>query len=153
MPPPPGPVFVARQPDRVPPETLSTAALEHSIESLRRKLRSAQYALLVARIGGALLTLGLLVTGFVLLWSGPEPFLERLVGSRTIVTTYDVFLWWCVVIVVCVVGGAFGDQLLRGRLRMARGWRHRVDEVRHRLEHAEAEQRRRRAEATTASGS
>jgi membrane protein implicated in regulation of membrane protease activity len=152
MPPLPGPVFVARRPDRDPPETLPTAELERSIESLRRKLRSAENALLVTRFGGALLALALIGTGFVLLWLGPRPFLERLVGSRAITTTYDVFLWWSVVIVVCVVGGAFGDQLLRGRLRLARGWRHRVEELRHRLEHAEAERRRRRGDERSLRG-
>jgi len=110
-------------------------------------LRSARNALFVTRLGGALLTVALIVTGFALLWIGPERFLERLLGLRAIATTYDVILWWSVVIVVCVVGGALGDQLVRSRLRLARGWRHRVDELRHRLEHAEAEQRRRHGEA------
>lgn len=146
-----GPVFVARRPDRVPPETLEAAELERSIASLSRKLRSARNALLVTRLGGALLAIALSVTGFVLLWLGPEPFLERVVGARTIATSYDLILWWSVVIVVCVIGGAYGDHLLRGRARLARGWRHRVEELRQRLEHAEAEQQNRRTTATRAS--
>ena len=144
IPPQPGPVFVAPRPDRVPPETLRTAELEHSIRSLQRKLRSAENALFATRLGGAVLAAALLITGFVLLWFGPAPFVERLAG-RAIATTYDVFLWWSIVIVACVIGGALGDQMVRGRLRLARGWRHRVDELRHRLDHAETEQARRKA--------
>ena len=138
---------MAPRPDHVPPEALPSAELGQSIRTLRRKLRSARNALFVTRLGGALLTVALIVTGFALLWIGPERFLERLLGLRAIATTYDVILWWSVVIVVCVVGGALGDQLVRSRLRLARGWRHRVDELRHRLAHAEAEQRRRHGEA------
>ena len=138
-----GPVFVARRPDRVPPERLPTAELESSIHSLRRKVRSARSALFITRIGGALLSTALIVTGFVLLWFGPKPFVELLTGSRAIITTYDLMLWWSIVVVICVLGGAFGDQLLRGRLRLVRGWAHRVDELSNRLEHAEAERQRR----------
>jgi hypothetical protein len=147
MTPHPGPLFVAPRPDHVPPEALSSTELEQSVRTLRRKLRSARNALFVTRLGGALLTVALIITGFALLWIGPEPFLERLLGLRAITTTYDAILWWSIVIVVCVVGGALGDQLVRGRLRLARGWRNRVDELRHRLDHAETEQRRRHGEA------
>ena len=139
----PGPVFGAPRPDHVPPEALSAEELNLSIVSLRRKLRSARQSLALTRAGGTLLSVALLVTGFVLLWFGPAPILERVFGAGAIATTYGVFLWWSAAVAVCVLGGVFGDRLLRGRLRLARGWAHRVEELRHRLAHAEAERQRR----------
>ena len=145
----PNPVlhFGPQRPDHVPPETLTDGELADAIASLDRKVRSARQAYLVAQLAGIALTATVLGLGFTLLYFGPTPFLERVFGKSTPATTYDVFLWWIAILVLAVAGGAFGDQVLRGRQRTVRGWKYRVAELRRRLEDAEAVQRRRATEA------
>lgn len=139
--------FGPQRPDHVPPETLTDGELADSISTLDRKLRSARQAYLVARVAGIVMTAIVLCLGFTLLYFGPSPFLERVFGKSTPATTYDVFLWWIAVLVLAVAGGAFGDQVLRGRQRTVRGWKYRVAELTRRLEDAEAVQRRRATES------
>ncbi len=138
--------FGPQRPDHIPPETLTDAELAHSIDSLDRKLRSAKQAYLVAQVAGVSLTIAVLALGFALLYFGPTPFMERVFGQSTPATTYDVFLWWLAVLVLAVAGGAFGDQVLRGRQRMVRGWKYRVAELERRLEDAESVRQRRLSE-------
>jgi hypothetical protein len=64
-------------------------------------------------------------------------------GHARIATTYDVMLWWFAVIVLAILVVITGDQILRGRLRLARGWKHRVDELDRRIADAERELKRR----------
>lgn len=139
--------FGPQRPDHIPPETLTDRELADSIASLDRKVRSARQAYLAARIAGIALTATVLGLGFALLYFGPAPFLERVFGKSTPATTYDVFLWWIAILVLAVAGGAFGDQVLRGRERIVRGWKYRVAELTRRLEDAEAVQRRRATES------
>jgi len=138
-------LFHARRPDHVPPQTLSDAQLDEAIASLNAKLHSARRALLMAQLAGLAFTLALLVAGFVLLWFGPYTYLGSLFGWQGASKSTGVWLWWVVIIAIAVVGGAFGDQLLRGRLRLSRGWRYRVDELELRLHDAESIKSRRRA--------
>jgi len=144
----PATLFKKQPPDHVPAESLSRAELAASIESLERKVRSAQRTLHATQVAGAAITLLLLSLGGILLWFGPSPFLENVFGhgGSLKATSYDVFVWWLAVIVLAVFGGAFGDQLLRGKLRLARGWKARVAELTRRLEDARHVQRRRESE-------
>jgi len=139
--------FGPQRPDHIPPESLTDSELAESIASLVRKVRSARQAYLVARLAGIALTITVLGLGFTLLYFGPTSFLERVFGKSAPATTYDVFLWWIAVLVLAVAGGAFGDQVLRGRQRTVRGWKYRLAELTRRLEDAEAVQRRRATEA------
>lgn len=109
--------------------------------SPRPSLRATQAA-------GAAITVVIFSLGGILLWFGPSPFLENVFGQggSLTATSYDVFAWWLAVIVLAVLGGVFGDQLLRGKLRLARGWKSRVSELTRRLEDARHEQRRREGE-------
>ncbi|MBI3568595.1 MAG: hypothetical protein HY084_10410 [Gemmatimonadetes bacterium] len=143
----PATLFARHNPDHVPAEALTERELAASIDSLERKLRSARRSLLAAQLAGALITLVVLALGGILLWFGPTPFLENVFGhgGSLKATTYDVFVWWLAVIVLAVMGGAFGDQMLRGRLRMARGWKSRVADLTRRLEDARHVQHRRAA--------
>jgi hypothetical protein len=138
--------FLPQRPDHIPPEALTDSELAHSIDSLDRKLRSARQAYYVAQTAGITLTVGVLTIALALLYFGPTPFLERVFGQSAPATTYDVFLWWIAVLVLAVAAGAFGDQVLRGRVRMARGWKNRVAELERRLGDAENVQRRRNEE-------
>ena len=139
----PSVLFVAPAPDHAPPESLTDDELADAIQTLQRKLHSARRSLVVADVAGGVLTLVIIVLGFIVLWAGPEPFLEKIAGQRRVATTYDIFLWWLALIVLAVLGGAFGDQVLRGRLRLARGWRHRVHHLERRLQDAEHVRRNR----------
>jgi hypothetical protein len=139
--------FGPQRPDHVPPETLTDGELAEAISSLDRKVRSARRAYFVAQIAGIALTVAVLGLGFTLLYFGPSPFLERVFGKSTPATTYDVFVWWLAVLVLAVAGGAFGDQVLRGRQRTVRGWKYRLAELTRRLEDAETVRRRRATEA------
>ena len=127
------PIFGTQRPDHAPPETLTDADLRNAISSLERKLRSAQRALIVATIAGWTLTAGILALGFFLLWIGPTPFLQRMLGRGGVATPDDGVGGWGAGILRTVLGGAFADQLVRGRLRLARGWRARVHELSSRL--------------------
>jgi hypothetical protein len=139
--------FGPQRPDHIPPETLTDSELAEAIASLDRKVKSAQRAYYVAQIAGIGLTVAVLGLGFTLLYFGPRPFLERVFGKSTPATTYDIFLWWFAVLVLAVAGGAFGDQVLRGRQRIVRGWKYRLAELTRRLEDAETVRRRRATEA------
>ena len=139
------PQFGPRRSHHAPPETLRDDALTRSIAALHHKLRSARRSLLVTHLVGATLTLFVLGAGFAVLWAGPTQFMERFLGPTYTVTVLDVAAWWLALLVLAIVGGAFGDQLLRGKLRLARRWRHRVHELERRLAEAEEEQQRRLA--------
>lgn len=143
MPPLAGPVFVAPRADHTPPEGLSDDALETSIRSLRHKVHWARRRLHISQGMRLMLTVAVLGAGFTVLWLGPEPILQKMTGQRVIATMYDVFIWWFLVVALGVIGGAFGDQVLRGRSRRTRGWKHRVAELTRRLEDAEDVRRRR----------
>ena len=139
----PAALFAPQRPDHMPPQNLRDDELAVSIVSLRRKRRSARRSYAAAQFAGIALTLVLIALTATVLWYGPEPFIERVFGHVRVATTYDVFAWWLAVIVLAILGGTFGDQLLRGRLRLAHGWKHRLIEVDRRLADAEHEQRRR----------
>jgi len=132
------PRFHAPRPDHSPPELLSDDELARAIQTLRRKAHSVRRARLAANVAGATLTVAILAAGFVLLWAGPAPFLERLTGQRTLATPWHIVLWWLGVLLLAAVGGALGDQLLRGRLRMVRGWSHKLHDLERRLAEAES---------------
>jgi hypothetical protein len=98
---------------------------------------------LLANLVGAALTVVVLGAGFAVLWAGPAPFFERFLGHEHVTTTFDAAAWWLVLLVLAIVGGAFGDQLLRGKMRVVRGWRHRVHDLERRLADAEDASRKR----------
>lgn len=135
--------FVARARRDAPPETLADAELTDSIESLRRKLASARRSLLLAHAAGAALTVAVLGAGFAVMWAGPAPFFERFLGRDHVTTTFDAVAWWLILVLFAIVGGAFGDQLLRGKLRIARRRRHRVQALERRLDEAVTARRER----------
>jgi hypothetical protein len=137
------PHFAAQPPSNAPPATLSDGDLALALDSLHRKLRRARHSLLLAHIAGATLTLIVIGAGFVVLWAGPAPFFARFLGHGYVTTTVDAAVWWLVLLLLAIVGGAYGDQLLRGKLRLVRGWRHRVDDLERRLADAEDVRRQR----------
>jgi hypothetical protein len=145
MPIPPGhtPHFGRQRPDHAPPETLTDRELTEAIDTLGRKVRSARRAYVLARLVGVTLTVFVLGLGFTLLYFGPASFAEHVFGQLAPPTTYDVFLWWLLVLILAVAGGTFGDQILRGRQRTMRGWKNRSTELTRRLDDAEAERQRR----------
>lgn len=140
-----GPVafFAPQRPDHMPPQTLNDDELALAIESLKLKQHSAQRSYAAAHLAGIALTVVLIALTAIVLWYGPEPFFERVFRRAHVATTYDFLVWWIVVLVLAILGGTFGDQLLRGRLRLAHGWKHRLIELDRRLADAEHEQRRR----------
>lgn len=140
-------LFVRQRPDHVPPESLDHAELAASIASLELKLLSSKRSLMVAQTAGVLLVTFVVVLGGLLLYFGPSPFLQHVFhnSESLVATTYDVVLWWLALVVLAVFGGIFGDQLLRGRLRLSRGWKHRVAELSRRLDDAQRERLRREA--------
>jgi hypothetical protein len=144
----PATLFVKQRPDHVPAEVLTNAELTASIAALERKLISARRSLFATHAAGAVITIVLLSLGVILLWFGPSPFLENVFGQGGTLTAtmYDVFVWWLAVLVLAVMGGAFGDQMLRGRLRLARGWKSRVADLSRRLEDARSVLARRRGD-------
>ncbi len=144
----PATLFKKPSPDHVPAEALSRDELAASIASLERKLRGARRSLRTTQLAGVALTVVIFSLGGILLWFGPSPFLENVFGQggSLTATSYDVFAWWLAVTVLAVLGGVLGDQLLRGKLRLARGWKSRVAELTRRLEDARREQRRREGE-------
>jgi hypothetical protein len=139
----PAALFAPQRPDHMPPQTLADDELALSVDSLRRKRQSARRSYTVAHLAGIALTVVLVALTATVLWYGPEPFIEHVFGHARIATTYDIIVWWFAVIVLAILGGTFGDQLLRGRLRLAHGWKHRLTELDRRLADAEHEQRRR----------
>jgi hypothetical protein len=140
------PHFHPPRPDHAPAELLSDEELARVIATLRRKVHSVRRARLAANVAGAALTVAVLTAGFVLLWAGPAPFLERLTGQRTLATPWHLVLWWLGVLLLAAVGGALGDQILRRRLRVVRGWSHKLHELERRLAEAESVRHRRGAE-------
>jgi hypothetical protein len=142
-----GPValFAPQRPDHTPPQVLSDDELARSVATLHRKLHSARRSHLATQIASVTVTLVVVALVATLVWFGPEPFLERVFGHARVATTYDVGLWWFAVIVLAIFGAFVGDQLVRGRLRLVRGWKHRVDELDRRLSDAAQEQKRRAA--------
>lgn len=144
----PATLFRKQPPDHVPAESLTRAELAASIGLLERKVRSAKRSLHATQVAGGAMALVILSLGGILLWFGPSPFLENVFGrgGSLKATSYDVFVWWLAVIVLAVLGGAVGDQLLHGKLQLVRGWKFRVAELTRRLEHARHVQRRRESE-------
>ncbi len=138
------PLFVAQRPDHLPPESLDDTELAASIRSLKRKRRAARRALLATRIASGTATALLAGAVFALLWVGPAQFLERLLGRGTATTTYDAALWWASLTVLAIGGVLLGDQLLRGKLRLARGWHHRIHDLDRRLRDAQTVEDERR---------
>ena len=139
----PAALFAPQRPDHMPPQTLDDDELALAVASLRRKQHSARRSYAAAHLAGIALTLLLIALTATVLWYGPEPFIERVFGHARVATTYDVFVWWLAVIVLAILGGTFGDQLLRGRLRLALGWKHRLTELDQRLADAVEEQKHR----------
>ncbi|MFI5312019.1 MAG: hypothetical protein ACHQQ3_12340 [Gemmatimonadales bacterium] len=129
--------FSAPRPRHPPPESLTDGDLAATIASLHRKLRSARRSLLLAHAAGASLTVVVLGAGFAVLSLGPAPFFERFLGQQHVTTTIDAAVWWIVILFLAILGGAVGDQALRGKLRVVRGWRHRVHDLSRRLAEAE----------------
>jgi hypothetical protein len=127
----------------MPPRTLTNEELGESIRSLHEKLRAARRTRVVAYVAGATFSLLLVTLGLILLWYGPYAFLDRVLGLRRVNTITSMALWWGSVVSVAVFGGAMGIQTLSGKLRYARHWKHRVDELTIRLHEAEREQQRR----------
>jgi hypothetical protein len=123
---------------------LSDDELALAIDSLSRKLHSAQRMLAVAN--GTRLAIYVLIFGggFAVLALGPAPFLELIEGRRTMATTWDVFAWWIAALAVTSLFGALLAQAVRRRRRRATGWRHRVEDLGLRLASARDEQERRR---------
>ena len=108
-----------------------------ALDSLHRKLKRARHSLRLARIVGAALTLIVVGAGFAVLWAGPAPFFARFLGHQYVTTAFDVAAWYLVLLLLAILGGAFGDQLLRGKLRIVRGWQHRVHDLERRFADAE----------------
>ena len=137
------PQFRSQRRRQAPPHTLTDVELAASIVSLHRKLRFARRGLLLAHAAGATLTLVVLGAGFTLLRAGPAPFFERFLGREHVTTTFDAIAWWLVLLLLAILGGTFGDQLLRGKLRLVHHWRHRVRDLERRIDDAEEVRRAR----------
>jgi len=137
------PRLSGRRTHHAPPGALSDDELAAAIQSLHRKLHSARRSLVLARAAGASLTVAILGAGFTLLWAGPAPFFERFLGHQYVTTTFDAAAWWFALLLLAIVGGTVGDQLLRGKLRLVHGWRNRVLDLERRLTEAEEERRAR----------
>jgi len=131
------PHFRTRRSRNAPPHILADDELAASIVSLHRKLGFARRGLLAAHVAGTLITIVVLGAGFALLWAGPAPFFERFLGPTYVTTTFDAIAWWLVLLLLAILGGTFGDQLLRGKLRLVHHWRHRVRELERRIAEAE----------------
>jgi hypothetical protein len=131
------PHFSTPRTRHAPPHTLTDDELASALVALHRKRRFARRGLLLAHVAGASLTLVLLGAGFVLLLAGPAPFFERFLGREYVTTTYDIIAWWLVLLLLAILGGTFGDQLLRGKLRLLHHWRRRVQELERRIGDAE----------------
>jgi hypothetical protein len=130
------PLFVAQRPDHLPPDSLGDAELAASIESLHRKLHAARRRLRMTQIAAGALAALIVGAVLALLWAGPTPFFVRFLGRGTVTTTYDAVAWWIALIVLAIAGVLFGDQLLRGKARVARRWHHRVSDLERRLSDA-----------------
>lgn len=142
---PPGgaPHFAAHRPDHSPPELLSDDELARAIDSLRRKHRSALRMLVLATAARIGFYATIAVAGIGVLGLGPAPLVELMQGSRAVATTWDVFVWWFLILAFVSLGGAVAVQASRRRRRRAAGWRSRVEDLERRLAQAEREQKRR----------
>ena len=137
-------LFTAPRPDHSPPESLNNAELAQAIDSLGRKLRSVRSALRTARLAGVGVLVVILVAGFTLLWAGPEPFLPRIFEDGAVVTVPELLAWWGAIIAAALFVGIVSYRLFAHRIQIIRGWRHKEHELERRLEHATAEDSRRR---------
>ena len=135
--------FVAPRPDHSPPESLDAQQLADAIESLARKLRSVRASLRAARLTRLAVLAVILTAGFVLLWSGPAPFLSRIFENGAVVTVPELLAWWGIVIAVALFMGIVSYRLFARRMHVVREWRHRAHDLERRLAHAEAEEQRR----------
>lgn len=136
-------LFTPPRPDHVPPETLTDAQLAEAVGSLERKLHSVRLSLRGARAMGLVSLAVILATGFVLLWVGPAPFLERIFERGKVVTIPELLSWWSVVIAVALFVGIVSYRLFAHRMQVVRGWKHKAHELERRLSHAQAEVERR----------
>jgi len=137
-------LFNAPRPYHSPPETLDDAELGRAIDSLTRKLRSVRASLRSARIAGLTVLAAILAIGFTLLWVGPEPFLGRIFENGEVVTSPELLAWWGAVIGASLFVGIVSYRLFAHRMAIVRGWTNKSHDLERRLEHAEAEARRRR---------
>ncbi len=122
---------------------LSDAQLEESMESLHAKLKSSRRTLAASYIAWSLVSFGIMAGGLLLLWFGPNSFIDRILGVRQVNMTTTMVLWWLAVVGVAVVGGAMGVQAITGKVRLAHHWKHRVMELEMRLQEVELEKKRR----------
>ncbi len=137
-------LFSAPRPDHSPPENLNDAELAQAVDSLGRKLRSVRSALRTAQLAGVGVLVVILVSGFTLLWAGPEPFLPRIFQDGAAVTVPELLAWWGAVIAAALFVGIVSYRLFAHRIQVVRGWRHKEHELERRLAHANTEAVRRR---------
>lgn len=135
--------FAPPRPDHSPPESLNDEELARAIDSLGRKLGSVRVSLRTARLAGLAVLAIILAAGFTLLWVGPEPFLPRIFENGAAVTVPELLAWWGMVIAAALFLGIVSYRLFAHRMQVVRGWNHKAHELERRLQHAEAEARRR----------
>ncbi len=123
---------------------LSDDELGRAIDSLSRKLRSARRMYAIATGGRIAFWVVMVASGFLMLATGPAPFVELIQGRRALATTWDVFVWWFAVLLLFSLLGAAAVQAARRRRRRAQGWKHRVADLDRRLAEAVAVQTGRR---------
>jgi hypothetical protein len=136
-------LFSAPRPDHSPPESLDDAELAKAIDSLTRKLHSVRVSLRSARLAGITVLAAILAAGFTLLWVGPQPFLGRIFESGDVVTFPELLAWWSAVIGASLFVGIVSYRMFAHRMAIVRGWTNKSRDLERRLEHAEAEARRR----------
>ena len=135
--------FAPPRPDHSPPENLNDEELARAIDSLGRKLGSVRMSLRTARLAGLAVLAVILAAGFTLLWVGPEPFLPRIFENAAAVTVPELLAWWGMVIAAALFLGIVSYRLFAHRMQVVHGWNHKAHELERRLQHAEAEARRR----------
>ena len=135
--------FAPPRPDHSPPERLNDEELARAIDSLGRKLGSVRVSLRTARLAGLGMLAIILAAGFTLLWVGPEPFLPRIFENGAAVTVPELLAWWGMVIAAALFLGIVSYRLFAHRMQVVHGWNHKAHELERRLQHAEAEARRR----------
>lgn len=137
------PRFSRHRRDHSPPDLLDDDELARAIDSLTRKLHAARRRFVVATGVRVALYAAAAVSGLALLGLGPAPIVAYFRKSRQLVTAWDVAAWWLAVIGVTAITGALLAQAVRQRRRQAAGWRHRVDDLAHRLAEAREVQQQR----------
>lgn len=135
--------FAPPRPDHSPPESLNDEELARAIDSLGRKLGSVRVSLRTARLAGLGVLAIILAAGFTLLWVGPEPFLPRIFENGAAVTVPELLAWWGMVIAAALFLGIVSYRLFAHRMQVVHRWNHKAHELERRLQHAEAEARRR----------